>query len=357
MAVYLNTITPFDASESCTFTFTYSGGNQAYFNKLIIKDSSTLETVYEKKMQSLRLSHILDKNLLENGKEYLAIMEVYDVNDILQGTSPITPFQCLSTPIFLFSNLEDGQTLYTSSYNFCIKYEQAEGELLQSYNVTLYDNNKVERYNTGKIYDTEELNTTISLLEDNTEYYIVATGITINGIQLNTGYVKFNCDYITPSSFFLVELSNEKKYGAIKITSNAVQIEGKMDEEPIFLDNEYLDLRDSNGVTFDEGIDLKNGTIIGLLYAPERNEAVCKFVSSDNKSKVFVYYRIGAYESTGGQEKAYLELVIPRTYSSYVIRSNFIDIPEDDDILAYCITKSKNYYDIKLKNNGKRETS
>lgn len=348
--VYFNTINPFDAKFDKKIPYYYSGGNQQYYHKVTITNSITNTTVYSETRQTLQLNFTIPANKLTNGGKYSVQISVYDIDMKLQGTSINMNFICLTTPIFQISNLKDGQIIRTSNYNFELMYKQAEGELLQSYKMSLYDNNKTLLYTSGNKYNIDNMFVNISSLEDNIEYYVQAEGITVNGLVVNTGYIKLIADYLSPSSFYVVSLENVENKGAILIRSNIVSIEGHSKKDVIYVDGSYADLTNDNEVSFSEGFETyEDFTIIGSGYNFQRNKII--FSMKDTKDRIVnVEYRIGNYEETNNRDMAYLQLSIPTNFSTYIIKSNYIELPNQRDILSYCIRREGSYFEVKLLN-------
>lgn len=352
MSVYFKSIIPFDATEAYDFAFTYSGGNQAYKNKLVIKDETTLTVIYNKTIQTLQLLHTVPVNTLVNGKKYTAQVSIYDVNDELCATSSAISFKCLKTPTLSFSNIPTGGLIQSSVYSFTMSYSQENGEQLQSYEVSLYTKtDKTVLYTTGVLYKSDDLTATINNFEDNTQYYIKAHGITISGVEVSTGYVELTIDYITPSAFFLVELENKPDIGAISIKSNIISINGTSKNDVTYVNKSYVDLTDGNEIIYSEGFDIPStSTVIGSVYNPIRNNTILTFANGSSKMKLV--YKQGAFESTNGVESAYVELSSDNKYANYVVRSNYISIPSENEVINYCILRKDNCYDIKILNMG-----
>src|SRR5690606_34862893 len=88
------------------------------------------------------------------------------------------------------------------------------------------------------------LTATMVDLDDNGVYYARATGKTINGMDVDTGYVRFSVNYIMPSVYALVTLENIANEGSIKIQSNILSLEAKYhgNDHPNYLYDNYIDL-------------------------------------------------------------------------------------------------------------------
>ena len=82
----INKIDVFDANDNYTFTFTYFG-SQSVKNQLVIRDNITNDIVYDKTINSMRLSHEIksEESVLVNGKTYkcesTSSSSIYPSND------------------------------------------------------------------------------------------------------------------------------------------------------------------------------------------------------------------------------------------------------------------------------------
>jgi hypothetical protein len=150
----------------------------------------------------------------------------------------------------------DGEVVQNSSCTVGITYEQPEGEELQSFNVELYNGFRELIYTSNMKYD---LSSTITLtgLEDNMTYFIQAVGETINHMITKSGLIRINVDYIQPDLYAYISVENRYNYGDIVFTSNLVSVEGRSDN-PVFVDNEYIDTINGASVIFDENFSLDN---------------------------------------------------------------------------------------------------
>ena len=351
MAAYIYNITPFDATNSYDVTFSYSGGAQAYYNQLVITEDETGLNVLNEVTQTLQLKHTIPADLLSNGTKYIAQILVYDVDNNLCASTPIVHFMCLKTPSFSFTNVVQNQIMKSPSYTARLSYSQENNEKLQEYNVTLYSISKVALMSSGINYNTDEILYTIMDLDDDTQYYIRATGTTVNGMNVDTGYILFSVDYILPDDWCFVDLQNRPDIGAIQIRSNIVTLEGRCTVDPVpFVDGEYVDLTGDAQVIFDDNFNMSgNWTIIGSVYGCIDRAYI--LIASDGKNDIRVQYRVDEFDGQG--LVAYMQLTNTNKIGEYIIYSNYIPLPNDDDILVFCVLRQGNLFDIKLVNKGR----
>lgn len=291
----LNPVAAFDATEDMLFTFSSVGGNQVVSNKLIVRDATTLEKLYEDVVDSFVLEHVLPADTLLNGSYYQATVVTYDASGSSSAESAPIQFYCFSSPTFTFPNLSSGDNITTSTYSFVAQYEQVENELLNQYSFVLYDGEDKQLTTSGVQYvgSTSLPPTlvvwTVSGLEDGKDYKIIANGITAYGTQVTTGFVSFSVKYDSPELPIPIELTNKCDEGYIRIRTAS--------PKPIGGDVKMLKLKrrkygDFNWVT------LNSATII-----PTRPYDV---VWNDNLAQSGVTYEYAVVPVSSGVEGRYV---------------------------------------------------
>lgn len=258
----LNPISAFDATQQYTFTFVVIGGNQVVANMLTINDNSDGSQVYQATQSTMRLEHVLPANTLENGHYYSVTVQTIDNAEQLSEASVAVPFYCYSTPSLTISNMPSSGTINNNSYTFQGAYSQSEGEALNSYQFTLYNNNREVISQTSLIYYSSDssLQYTFTGMSSNTSYFIELSGQTVNGTQITSGILSFNVNYSSSASFAICDLVNDCENGYIQISSNVVAIQGNSNPEPpIYIDDKEVDLReDGSYVNWDSGFNIQN---------------------------------------------------------------------------------------------------
>ena len=291
----LNPVPAFDATEDMLFTFSSVGGNQVVSNKLIVRNATTLETLYEDVVNSFVLEHVLPADTLLNGSYYQATVVTYDASGSGSAESAPIQFYCFSSPTFTFPNLSSGDNITTSTYSFVAQYEQVENELLNQYSFVLYDGEDKQLTTSGVQYvGTTSLPPTlvvwtVSGLEDGKDYKIIANGITAYGTQVTTGFLSFSVKYDSPELPIPIELTNKCDEGHIRIHTAS--------PKPIGGDVKMLKLKrrkygDFNWVT------LNSATII-----PTRPYDV---VWNDNLAQSGVTYEYAVVPVSSGVEGRYV---------------------------------------------------
>lgn len=346
MAIVLYQVNAFDAGENFIFSFSNSG-NQAFKNKLLVKDNTTNITAYESIETTFQLKHTLAGGELSNGNTYNAVVYTYDSENTISTVSNTIIFKTFTTPTWSFINLITDQVVQNSFIQVEMTYAQTEGELLNSYQVELYSSLQTLLYKTNILYDTEDIKATISNLADNTQYYMRAIGTTLNGMSLDTGLIPFSVNYISPALYSLVTLENMPKDGQIKISYNVQLVTGTSNPEtPIYIDETKVDLTSEGAyVYFDEGFDVQSNGIF-QIKGQEFNDYSVIYEWSNGTDSIELKYMRGTFASQVS-EKAYFILRAYNQINNYVIYSNYIDIPLSTDQIHIWIKRINNIYDLK----------
>ena len=144
----VNDIAAFDAVVGTTITFTANGGDQVAGNtiKIVTNPSQVGEeeqVVYEDTILSFELSHTIPPNAssggytLTNGNYYkLAIQTIDDIGNTSEW-SDYVPFYCYATPTLIL-NVQSGQTISHSTFEFILTYTQAQNEEVNYAIIGLY---------------------------------------------------------------------------------------------------------------------------------------------------------------------------------------------------------------------------
>ena len=350
MIVAIHTIEPFDATLGTDIKFTWSG-NQIFKVRCVIKNNATGVVVYDDTIDTMKQIFSLPSNSgLVNGIKYVAYITVFDINDnesTIQSTG--TPFYCFTTPVFQLSvNNED--VIRASSYNISLTYSQLENELLDYYNISLYSYQKTLLQSSGEVYDVTNPSYIITNLANATQYYIRATGKTINGFQLDTGYVLVTVQYVAAQVFSTLELNNIPKNGSIEIKCNIISAQGKSENDVVYINDGYNTFADltNNSVSFDDGFKVVGDfTIQEKFHSPIRNKSVLSFADGLNV-KADVYYRIGSYSDSNG-EKCFFELRISDGKTVAIYNSKYLALPANQQKFAMMIIRKNGLYNIVVK--------
>lgn len=258
----VNPISAFDATRAHNITFTVIGGAQVVANRLVISNNETGAIVYNKTAITMKLEHTIPANTLTNGGYYNAVVYTIDNANNESVASTAVPFYCYSQPVLTIDNIPATETIENGTYTFTGTYIQQEGEILNSYQYTLYDSNKNVLSKTPLIYyETDSsLSYTFVGMSNDTSYYIELSGETVNGTHITSGVIYFTVRYIQPASFAICDLVNNCDDGYIQVSSNIVAIDGKSNPDPpTYIDDKEVDLRDTDSwVEWDSGFRIQD---------------------------------------------------------------------------------------------------
>lgn len=354
----LLSVAAFDATQAHTFTFAVVGGDQVVANKLTIKNNTTLEEVYSQKVTTFNFEHVLAASTLINGNYYQASITTFNAEG--QESSPSTPIQfyCYTTPTLAFTNLPDGNIIGNSSYSFDITYNQAEGEALNSYTYVLYDAQGSQLSTSGVKYvgSTEAppitLSYTFSGLSDATNYYIQATGVTVNGTEISTVRTFISIRYENPDVSVVIELNDNCQGGYITVRSNFVEIIGKSEPDPptYVKDNTAVDLREGGSYSiFNEGYTI-GGNFTASAWGYDFDIGAEVVVLHDEYgNKVSCYYR----QDPDDNSKVYVDCTVSSSNGPvYYIYSPSIALPDENDKVQIWMRRISGLYTIELHNLG-----
>lgn len=343
----------FDATQAHTFTFNVVGGEQVTQNKLVITNQSTSEIVYQAVQTTYKFEHILPANTLINGVYYSAYIVTYNANGTASAQSNSIQFYCYSTPSFAFSNLPINNIITNSSYNFQVTYNQAEGELLNSYSFTLYDAQRIQIATSGVQYvgSTTASPTIISYqftgFIDKTSYYIRVIGQTAQGAQVDTGLIAISVLYTVPSLFSIIELSNNCSGGYVLVKSNLIEIGAKSNPTPpIYIDNNTaVDDRDSGRyVQWDSGFELSDNFTASLWGRAFNENSNIITMTDDLGNNIIIRYR------TNENNTVYADATVTNGDVIYYIYSDAIATPTTTDKIQFWLRRIDYQYTIKLAN-------
>lgn len=304
-------VAPFDANVGTTISFSWSG-TQVFKNRCIIRNNETNEVVYDYTVDSFKLEHTIELSeaTLVNGNKYDAYLTVFDKDGNESDLQSIpTTFLCLTTPVFQFTNCSSGQVLSSSSYTFLLEYSQDEGEELDSWSISVYNSSYILSVSSGIQYNTDELSYLFSGFTDQTEYYIRAEGKTINGYALDTGYIPLTVMFQSINIFSLFKTENLEKLGAIFVQANISALDGKTTNDPIYINGEYVDLRNDTLIYSDALVISGDFSIVVKCYNVVPNKPLLVVQNEDSDDCILtVYYRVK--RNSSGGFNGYFELQV-----------------------------------------------
>lgn len=345
----LYSISAFDATNSQVFNFNVSGGDQVVKNRLVISKQSDNTVVYNDVQITFAFRHIVPANTLTNGEYYSAYVITYNSDDEQSPPSSGIQFYCFSSPSFAFSNIPINRVIGNASYNFIITYNQNESEYLRNYTFNLYNSERILLSSSGIQYVTStptlplNVNYTFNGFNDRETYYIEATGQTMHGMIVNTGFVLFSVQYEAPNIFSIIGLTNNCEGGYITIQSNLVGISGESNPDPpIYVDDDTaIDLTGTGDyVLWNSGYEI-NGDFTASLWGRDfnANSEIINLISGTQT--LTINYR------SEGNNFYYAELIVKEGVNTYYLYTDSIYVYPEDELQIW-FRRIGNLYEIGL---------
>ena len=352
MQPILFNVPAFDSTLDYTFSFSYSG-NQPMKNRLIVRDNATETILYDQTIVTMQLKHTLPANSLTNRTAlYSAQIQTLDSGDTPSDLSEKILFRCYENPIWQFSNVVNNQIIHNSSVSPLVTYSQAQGEALQSYQILLYDTDHAQLSTTGTVYYVSgDISHSFYGLLDNSQHYLRATGQTVNGMSLDTGYISISVEYSSSLVYSIVSAENNEAQGYVKVSNNIVSIAGETNLNPVVYDNGKIDLTHFDAfVKFASAYEINGDFTLQIDGMNFTNYSTILELSHPSNG-VFIELRY-KNEILHGQttEKSYVILRSINNGITYTTMSNLIDTPLETDIINIFIRRKQIYYELKIAN-------
>ncbi len=287
----VNAITPFDPTNSHKITFTYTD-NQAVKNRAVITDNATGAQVYDAEQIGMGVEHTIPANTLTAGKQYLAQIQVFDIDGNSSNLSNSTLFYCFSNPRFTFSGLEDGETYRNASITLNLDYVQTEGEPIKSFQFMKYSYDKTLLESSDMFYSASPTSYSFYSLENKTTYYFRAIGETSHGIPLDTGYIEVNISYEQLPIDIVFDVENDYCNGYISLGLNIKVIGYEIENDNYTIKDGMLTLT-NNSLTYNDGFSIEND--FSLYVDVKRVKTGTFLVVNDNIFSLSVINVCGTY--------------------------------------------------------------
>jgi hypothetical protein len=266
-----NSNTPFDTLGNYIVYFA-SSGDQVFGNNLLIMDNATNLVVYDSKILSFQLQHIIPANTLQNGMEYKIKVRTFNINiasdfsnmDSTNTSEWSDPFivKTFTTPEVDIINIPDGKVL-NQTFAFRGNYSQLQGELLQSYKFLLSDIYGSLLESSPELFNTADITYEFAGLDNDEDYKIELIVLTKNGIQATSGKISFHVEYIQPKLSTVLNLTNDRDTASIDVQAQIIQILGEIGSGNILYEgNDWLDVKNGmvyfkDGFTIEDDFTLK----------------------------------------------------------------------------------------------------
>lgn len=312
-------LSAFDATNEQVFSFTVIGGDQVVGNKLTIIDNVSGDIVYTNEVQSYIYNQTLPANTLTNGGYYGFYFQTIDIYGNYSAQSNMLTFKCFTTPTFTFSNIPAIGIIESASYNFYCQYNQAEDEPIDYFHFYLYNNYRQQIDQSGIITSDMALpdiavptfeHTFNGFMDDET-YYIRALGVTVNGTEVDSGYISFTINYQYDGTYLMVDSQNYPNHGYVLVSNNASEIDGKMYDKygnPIEPDirSEQAYMLNGNTLVWDEGFQFKNNQFTKIKWWTPVNLGETLKMSNGEDTYITIELKRGVPSSDGYYAKDYI---------------------------------------------------
>lgn len=334
----INRISPFDASNEYVVSMSFSG-NMPYSNRVIVYDAITLSIVYDSTTTNSKFSinHTIPSNTLINGKKYAIQGQVFDSNGTPSLISDKVYFYCLATPSFYFKSINDGIVFNTASIYAELVYEQSDLEEIYEYRFYLYDDTKKLLLESESLYSKDNMTYAYRGLDDDRFYYIQAKGITVNGIQMDTGYVKIFVNYENPKDYKLISAECNDYNGVVTCQTNFVVINPSGTTTGYEYENGWMNLTDKT-LVYDKDFIVKGDFTMSIrgkdMY---QNATILKCSNSQ------MGFTLSSYIYDNGQMR--YKLLVPNGTCNYVLYTEPIT-PNAVDIVTIHIRRIGNVYEL-----------
>lgn len=250
MKPIINRIAPFDASCGGLITMYYNG-ELPYKNRIVIYNADTLESVYDRTITNYNLEHNVPANALKNGIKYAVQGQVFDSQGNASELSDKGYFYTFTTPLFYFTNIHNDDVINKASFFVNLNYTQNEYEKISEYRFYLYDDAKNLLLESETYYNSNNFNYAFKALNDDRIYYVRARGMTVNGFELDTGYVKVFVNYENPEEYKYIFAKCNDNNSIVTYQTNFVVINASGNEQHEYEDS-FIDLIEKT-LVYDEG--------------------------------------------------------------------------------------------------------
>lgn len=330
-------ILPFDATKDYEMTLLWTG-NRSHANRIIIYDYETNAVVFDDIASSFALKHNIPANTLINGKKYVIQAQTYDVENNPSALSDKVLFFVFATPDFYFKDLPDNNLITNSTFTANIYYYSEDWEDISKYVFYLYDSSKKQLLQSKEQTDDFNINYTYRGLDNNTVYYIRCVGVTMNGMELDTGYVEITVKFENPNQYARLYATPIPKQGCIQVATNLIIIQYNGTDTFEYIDG-MIDLREKV-LYYDKGFLIKDDFTV-LIRGMNLWQTAEIFKMSNGNLGLTLSSRI--YD----EGKLRFKLTVPNGVSNYILYSDE-QVFTNTDMVTIAIRRKNNIYQLKV---------
>ena len=328
-------INPFDANKDYEISILWTG-NRAYANRIIIYDNKTNSVVYDHMVSSYVLKHTIPAYTLINNQQYTIQAQIYDSENIPSALSSKVLFRTFTTPDFYFEGISENAVISNSSFPAAVHYHSDDWEDIGKYVFYLYDASKKQLLKSDEMTDGFDIRYTYKGLENNTIYYLRCVGVTVNGMELDTGYVEITVKYENPNTYARIYATPVPSQGCIQVATNLIVIQYDGTDRFEYMDG-MIDLRDKS-LYYDEGFLIEDDfTVIIRGMNLWKNAELLKMKNDRDGLAV------SSHIYTDGSLR--FRLTAPNGVSHYLLYSDSLRF-SDQDMVTVVIRRKNNVYQL-----------
>lgn len=328
-------ISPFDATKDYEITLSWMG-NRAHANRIIIYDNDTNAVVFDDMVSSFELKHTIPAHTLQNNKKYVIQAQTYDVENLPSALSNKVLFYTFATPDFYFENLENS-TIENSTFTANVHYYSENFENISKYIFYLYDASKKQLLKSNEKIDKYDISYTYKGLDNNTVYYIRCVGVTVNGMELDTGYVQITVKFENPNTYARIYATPIPSQGCIQVATNIIIIQYNGTENFEYI-NGMIDLRNKT-LYYNEGFLIeKDFTVIIRGMNLWQNADIFKMSNGLGLTLSSHIYT---------NNKLRFKLLVPNGICNYLLYSDGLTFT-NNDMITIAIRRKNNIYKLEV---------
>lgn len=334
---YIQKINPFDADKDFEISLSWTG-NRAHANRIIIYDNDSNAVLFDDLITSFALTHTIPAYTLTNGKKYVIQAQTYDVENIPSPLSDKVLFYTFETPDFYFQGLPEDGRITNASFSASVFYHSSDWEEISTYMFYLYDSTKKQLLASNALTDSFDISYTYRGLENNTVYFIRCVGVTVNGMELDTGFREINVKYENPNTYSRIYSTALPSQGCVQVATNLIIIQYNGTESFEYPDG-MIDLRDKT-LYYNEGFLLEGDFTVLLRGINLWQNADLLKMSGENSGLTLsshIYHH----------EKLRFKLLVPNGVSNYLLYSEE-QVFENEDMVTIAIRRKNNIYQLKV---------
>lgn len=330
-------IQPFDATKDYEISLLWSG-NRAHANRIIICENETNNVVFDDMVSSFSLKHSIPAYTLKNNQRYTIQAQTYDVENIPSALSNKVLFYTFATPDFYFEDLSENPIISNSSFTATIHYYSDDWEDISKYVFYLYDATKKQLLQSSEMTDDYDISYTYKGLDNNTIYYVRCVGVTVNGMELDTGYVEITVKFENPNTYARIYATPIPSQGCIQVSTNLIIIQYNGTDEFEYIDG-MIDLRDKT-LYYDEGFLIEDDFTVIIRGMNLWQQADLFKMSNENLGLTLSshFYPEG---------KLRFRLIVPNGVSNYLLYSDE-QVFDNKDMVTIVIRRKNNVYQLKV---------